>query len=263
MLAVISPAKSLDFETPARARKHTQPDFLGDSAELADTLRGYSPARLKKLMRISDKLAGENAQRWQDFEPPFTPDNAKVAIEAFTGDVYLGLDASTLSARDFTWIQKHLRILSGLYGLLRPLDLIQPYRLEMGTSIKTPRGKDLYRFWGDKLTAAVNDTLAEQRSKVLVNLASNEYFSALQPEEIDGRVITPVFKDKGKDGRYRVMSFYAKRARGAMVRYLVDQRATSPSKLQAFDSLGYRFSPEDSDADRWVYLRDTPPAPAS
>lgn len=258
MLAVISPAKSLDFDTPSRARKHTQPDFLPDSEALADVLRSYSPNRLKKLMDISDKLAAENAQRWQDFNQPFTPDNAKVAIEAFTGDVYLGLQADTLGARDFTWLQKHLRILSGLYGLLRPLDLIKPYRLEMGTKLTNPRGKDLYRFWGDKLTAATNEALAGQRSKVLVNLASNEYFGALQPADIDARVVTPVFKDKAKDGRYRVMSFFAKRARGAMVRYMADERVTSVSALQHFDRLGYAFSAEDSSDDRWVFLRDTP-----
>lgn len=260
MLAVISPAKSLDFKTPVPAairRKTSQPQFLDDSRELVDVLRGFTPNRLKKLMRISDALAFENAQRWQAYSTPFTTANAKPALQAFTGDVYIGLEAHTLSARDLNWAQSHLRILSGLYGLLRPLDLIQAYRLEMGTTLKNPRGKDLYQFWGDRITEKVNEDLAGQRSPVLVNLASNEYYNAINPAAIDARIVTPVFKDLSR-GQYRVLSFFAKRARGAMVRHLIDSRANSLKAIRSFSSLGYRYSEDASDGDRMVFLRDEP-----
>lgn len=260
MLAVISPAKSLDFATPVPAairRKASQPQFLEDSLELVEVLRGFTPNRLKKLMRISDALAFENAERWQVFSTPFTPDNAKPALQAFTGDVYIGLEANTLTARDLNWAQNHLRILSGLYGWLRPLDLIQAYRLEMGTTLKNPRGKDLYQFWGDRITAKANEDLKNQRTPVLVNLASNEYYSAINPAAIEARIVTPVFKDLSR-GQYRVLSFFAKRARGAMVRHLIDSRASSLKAIRAFSSLGYRYSEEASDGDRMVFLRDEP-----
>ncbi|MCR9276759.1 MAG: peroxide stress protein YaaA [Pseudomonadaceae bacterium] len=260
MLAVISPAKSLDFTTAVPAairRKASQPRLLDDSHELVDVLRAYTPARLKKLMRISDALAFENAERWQTYSTPFTTDNAKPALQAFTGDVYIGIEANTLSARDLNWAQNHLRILSGLYGLLRPLDLIQAYRLEMGTALKNPRGKDLYQFWGDRITATVNEDLSDNKSKVLVNLASNEYFNAINPAAVEARIVTPVFKDLSR-GQYRVLSFFAKRARGAMVRHLIDSRASTVKAIKSFNSLGYRFSEEASEGDRIVFLRDEP-----
>ncbi len=261
MLAVISPAKSLDFKTPVAAairRKASQPQFLRDSSELVEVLRGFTPNRLKKLMRISDALAFENAERWQAFSTPFTTANAKPALQAFTGDVYIGLEANTLSARDLNWAQSHLRILSGLYGLLRPLDLIQAYRLEMGTAVKNPRGKDLYQFWGDRITAKVNEDLSSQRSPLLVNLASNEYYSAINPGAVEARIVTPVFKDLSRSGDYRVLSFFAKRARGAMVRHLIDSRANSLKAIKSFNSLGYQFSADASESDRLVFLRDAP-----
>ncbi|MEC9084770.1 MAG: peroxide stress protein YaaA, partial [Pseudomonadota bacterium] len=207
MLMIISPAKTLDYESPLATETHTQPDFLDDACELIDQLKELEPHQVSNLMSISDKLGQLNAERFQTWHTPFTPDNARQAVLAFKGDVYTGLDAESFSSEDFSFAQKHLRILSGLYGLLKPLDLMQPYRLEMGTRFENTRGKDLYAFWGSKITEALNQLLASD-DKVLVNLASNEYFKSVQKKHLDARLVTPQFKD-WKNGQYKMISFYA------------------------------------------------------
>ncbi len=257
MLAVISPAKRLDFTAPWSTARQTLPDFPEESQQLIDVLRNKSPADIAGLMKLSNSLADLNYQRYASWEPEFTRRNAKPAALAFRGDVYLGLDADTLTNHDLAWAQKHLRILSGLHGLLRPLDLIQPYRLEMGTALKTEKGKDLYAFWGDKITQALNCALQQQKQPVLVNLASNEYFASVCPEALDGRIITPTFKDL-KNGKYKFLSFYAKRARGLMARHIIDNRVSTLKALREFSSEGYYFSESQSRGDNWVFLRDKP-----
>ncbi len=255
MLAVISPAKNLDFDTPPHLEAYTQPKLLAEAECLMETCRQLTPADLASLMKLSDKLAGLNAARFAQWHTPFTPDNAKQAVLAFNGDVYTGLEATSLSPAQLAHAQSHLAILSGLYGLLRPLDLIQPYRLEMGTKLANTRGKDLYAFWGSIITEALNERLAEQGDNVLINLASNEYFKAVQKRALEGRVITPVFKD-AKNGQYKIISFYAKKARGMMARFILEQQPKSPKDLQAFDYGGYRFSEADSSEDTLVFLRE-------
>ena len=254
MLIVLSPAKSLDYTTPSVTAVHTEPDFIQRSAELIDTLRQFSPAQIGGLMRISDPLAALNASRYALWSPHFTTGNAKQAILAFNGDVYEGLDAASLSAKQLRFAQSHIRILSGLYGVLRPLDLMQPYRLEMGTRLPTPRGKDLYAFWGDAVTEALAQVMGERQSKALINLASEEYFKVVKPRLLDVPVVTPVFED-WKNGKYKVISFYAKRARGLMARYAALKGITRPEKLKAFDSEGYAFDAACSDAHSWVFRR--------
>ena len=255
MLAIISPAKRLDFESPAATRKHTQPGFLEESGELINELRQLAPPDIADLMGISSKLADLNAERYATWRTPFSRKNARQAILAFKGDVYMGLDAETYTERDFTWAQKHVRILSGLHGLLKPLDLIQPYRLEMGTKLTTRRGTDLYGFWDGKVTAALNEAIAAQKQPLLINLASNEYFNVLDAGRIDARIITPTFKDL-KNGRYKFISFFAKKARGLMTSYIVKNRVSTLKALRAFDWQGYRFCAAQSSADEWVFLRD-------
>jgi cytoplasmic iron level regulating protein YaaA (DUF328/UPF0246 family) len=255
MLAVLSPAKTLDFDTPSPTRKHSLPVYLDESKQLIETLRTQSPADLAQLMKMSTNLADQNYQRYTEWHTPFTSGNAKQAALAFKGDVYLGLDPATFSERDFSWAQKHIRILSGLHGILKPLDLIQPYRLEMGTRLKTGRGDDLYQFWGQKITDELNAALAEQKRPVLINLASNEYFDAVDASRVDARIVTPTFKDL-KNGRYRFMSFFAKRARGMMASYLVKNRVSTLKALREFDWGGYYYSEEMSQGDDWVFLRD-------
>ncbi|TNF80810.1 MAG: peroxide stress protein YaaA [Gammaproteobacteria bacterium] len=257
MLAVISPAKRLDFKSAAATGKHSLPVFLSDSKQLIKVLREKSPEEIAKLMKLSTELADLNYARYGEWETPFTPENAKQAALAFKGDVYLGLDATTLNDRDWAWAQKHLRILSGLYGLLKPLDLIQAYRLEMGTKLENPKGDDLYAFWGKRLTKALNEAIAEQRQPLLVNLASAEYFDAIDEDAIDARIITPVFKDL-KNGRYKFLSFYAKKARGLMARYIIENRVSTLKGLKDFDAAGYYFSESQSRGDNWVFLRDKP-----
>ncbi|MGQ4878313.1 peroxide stress protein YaaA [Billgrantia sp. LNSP4103-1] len=254
MLSVISPAKTLDFETPATTKLHSQPDYLERSQELIRILRDYSPQQLSELMGISDKLAGLNAARFAEWRPPFTANNAKQAAQAFQGDVYVGLEAATFSDDDNTFAQQHLRILSGLYGLLRPLDLIQPYRLEMGIRLPNPAGKDLYAFWQDALTEALDRAIAESGSKVLVNLASNEYFKAIDAKRLDARVVNPVFKDE-KNGQYKIISFYAKKARGLMAAWMIRQRLDDPEALRDFDVAGYTFNPAMTEGDTLVFTR--------
>ena len=258
MIFVISPAKALDYESPLPAAAHTQPDFLDHAAELIDLLREFSPAQIAELMDLSDPLATLNVARYASWSRPFDPSNARQALFAFNGDVYEGLDARSLSAEEIGWAQAHLRILSGLYGVLRPLDLMQAYRLEMGTRLANPRGKNLYAFWGDLPTAALNRELAAQREAgalpVLVNLASEEYFKAVKPARLSAPVLTPVFED-WKNGRYRIISFYAKRARGLMCRHVIRQRVADVDGLKRFDAEGYAFAPEASDADTLVFRR--------
>lgn len=254
MLIFLSPAKSLDYKTPPHVATCTQPAFLDRSQTLIDQLRALSPADIAQLMDLSDPLALLNFNRYADWSLPFTPDNAKQAVLAFDGDVYDGLSAKTLSAADLDFAQQHVRILSGLYGILKPLDLMQPYRLEMGTKFKNRAGKDLYAFWGETLLDAINAELDVMPQPVAVNLASEEYFKAAIGRKFKGRLIQPVFED-WKNGRYKIISFFAKRARGLMTRYAVVNRLTDPEGLKAFDSDGYAFAPEASDDACWVFRR--------
>ena len=238
---LLSPAKSLDY-TPAPADlPHTQPLFVKQSAELIDVLRQKSPQQIASLMHLSDALATLNAARYEAWRPRFTARNAKQAALAFNGDVYGGLDARTLKPAELAWAQEHLCILSGLYGVLRPLDRMQPYRLEMGTRLATAHGDNLYQFWGSRISDYLNRRLAADRSPVVVNLASQEYFKAVDRKVLRARVIDCVFEE-GKGGHYKVVSFFAKRARGLMARYATQHRISTPKKLEAFDLEGYALS---------------------
>ena len=255
MLAILSPAKTLDFDSPLTTDQHSAPEFTKESTALIKTLRQLEPSDIGSLMGISDKLAVLNHNRYAHWSAKFDDASGALAsLLAFKGDVYLGLDAQTLSKRDFTWAQKRLRVLSGLYGLLRPLDRIHPYRLEMGTALRNTAGKDLYEFWGGKVTQALNEALAGQRSKVLINLASNEYYKVVQAQNIDGRIVTINFKEWRRDA-YRFVSFSAKKARGLMARYMIDHRAERADDLKAFDVEGYAFNEELSSRDEWIFTR--------
>jgi cytoplasmic iron level regulating protein YaaA (DUF328/UPF0246 family) len=255
MLTVISPAKTLDFETPPSTRKFTQPDFLDRSALLVDELRRLDPTRIGSLMGISDALAELNHARFMNWSPPFTRANAKQALFAFRGDVYTGLDADGFSAADLAFAQKHLRILSGLYGVLRPLDLMQPYRLEMGTALRNAAGRNLYEFWGERITEALNAEFARARKPVLINLASEEYFKAVHPKTLAADIIAPIFKERKGDG-YKIVSFFAKKARGMMAAYIVRNRLQQPEGLKDFAQAGYRFNPGLSGAREWIFTRE-------
>src|SRR5690606_35912871 len=235
-----------------------QPAYLEDSRVLVEQLKTMAPGEISELMSISDALGVLNANRFQTWHTPFTPENAKQAVLAFKGDVYVGLEAESLNEADLAFAQKHLRILSGLYGLLKPLDLIQPYRLEMGTSLKNERGANLYSFWGERLTQALNQELAGNAEPVLVNLASNEYFKAIKPKALQARIITPQFLDR-KGDQYKIVSFWAKKARGMMSAYIIRNRLTQPEQLKQFDVAGYVFNAERSKGDQWVFTRDEPP----
>jgi hypothetical protein len=252
MLLVISPAKTLDFDTDPVTKTYTQPRFLEQSQQLIDDLQKLSVQDVASLMKLSDKLAGLNVARFQTWQPPFDLNNAKQAVLAFKGDVYTGLDADSLTEDDLAFAQQHLRILSGLYGVLKPLDLMQAYRLEMGTKFANAKGKDLYQFWGESLRESLESELTDG---VLINLASNEYFKAVQAKKLNARIITPVFKDL-KNGQYKMISFYAKKARGLMSRYIIQQRIEEPEQIKQFDTDGYRFSDEMSSGDEWVFIRD-------
>jgi cytoplasmic iron level regulating protein YaaA (DUF328/UPF0246 family) len=256
MIIVLSPAKSLDYETPPHIRTHTIPDFADEAAELIDGLRRLSPQDIATLMGISDVLARLNFQRYADWSPRFGTDNAKQAVLAFNGDVYEGFDAKSLSAADLDYAQRHVRVLSGLYGLLRPLDLLQPYRLEMGTRFANARGKDLYAFWGERITDALNTQLRERQgaARVLVNCASEEYFKSVKPKRLDAPVITPVFED-WKGGRYKIISFHAKRARGLFARFVVQNRLDAPEALRQFAAEGYAFDADASNDSTYVFRR--------
>ena len=251
---MLTVAKTLDFDTPSHTDKYTEPRFLTQSQQLIDQLKKLSSQEIAGLMKISDKLAGLNMARFQQWETPFTEKNAKQAILAFKGDVYTGLNAETLNENGLAFAQQHLRILSGLYGVLRPLDLIQPYRLEMGTPFQNDAGRDLYSFWGEKLQESLQAEPALSDG-VLINLASNEYFKAVNAKKLNATIITPVFKD-WKNGQYKMISFYAKKARGLMSRYIIDQQINSPEKLKQFDLDGYRYSDEMSQKNDWVFIRD-------
>lgn len=257
MLMLISPAKTLDYESPLATHSYSQAELLDHAQILAEQAKTLSPAELSQLMKISDKLAGLNAARFAQWTPNITPQHGRAALLAFKGDVYTGLDAASLTEDDFTYAQTHLRILSGLYGVLKPLDLMLPYRLEMGTRLSNVRGNDLYAFWGEQITKQLNRALVEQGDDLVVNLASNEYFKAVKPAKLDGRVITPVFKDL-KNGQYKIISFYAKKARGMMVRYLIEHRVTELAQLNKFDAGGYDYSEALSTPDAPVFLRDHP-----
>lgn len=257
MLLVISPAKTLDYDTPPATARFTQPQFLDHAQELIGQLRQMSPQQIGELMHLSDKLSALNVARYGSWHPDFTPANAKQALLAFKGDVYTGLAAEDFSEADFDFAQNHLRMLSGLYGVLRPLDLMQPYRLEMGTKLANARGNNLYDFWGERISTWLNEALAEQGDDILLNLASNEYFGAVKRKALNARVIDTEFKDL-KNGQYKIISFYAKKARGLMARYVIKERIRDPEQLKAFDYQGYRYSAEQSKPDSLVFLRDHP-----
>lgn len=254
MLFLLSPAKSLDYDTPAGDVPHTQPLFVKQSAELIKILRGYSPQQISELMDLSDALSGLNVARYQAWSPKFTAKNAKQAVLAFNGDVYEGLDAKTLKAEDLAWAQEHVCILSGLYGVLRPLDWMQPYRLEMGTALENPQGKNLYKFWGTQIADHLNERLQADKTPVVVNLASQEYFKAVDTKALKVRVIECVFED-WKGGKYKVISFLAKRARGLMARYAATKHLTTPKQLEKFNLEGYAYEAAASEPDRLVFRR--------
>ncbi len=259
MLIVVSPAKALDFESPLPTRKHSEPLMLDRSKQLVSIMAQKTPDDLATMMSISPRLAELNFERFQDWTPPFTPDNARPAVLAFNGDTYVGLDAAgTFDERDYTHAQKVLRILSGLHGVLRPLDLIQPYRLEMGSRVAHPGGDDLYSFWGDEITRLLNrDLAASPGAKALVNLASNEYFGAVQADRIAGKIVSPRFLDAKGDGDHKVVSFFAKRARGAMAGWIVRERIGSTKQLTAFAELGYRYDEGRSTPTEPAFVRRT------
>jgi cytoplasmic iron level regulating protein YaaA (DUF328/UPF0246 family) len=254
MIAIISPAKTLDFESKVKTKKYSNPDFLDESEELIQELRKFKPKEIAKLMSVNDELANLNVERFLSWKRPFKPENAKQALLAFRGQVFVGLDAKTLSESELLFAQDHLRILSGLYGVLRPLDLIQAYRLEMGTKLKNLKGKNLYEFWGTKLAEFINAELAKQKEKTLINLASNEYYKAIKPKSIKGDIITPVFKESRGSG-YKVITVYAKTARGLMSRFMIKNRIESSEDLKAFDMDGYLFNQDLSTKKEWVFTR--------
>jgi len=253
MIFLISPAKTLDFESSSFTSEYTVARFLAESAQLISVMRDFDWQGLHKLMGVSEKIAKLNVQRFQDWALPFTEQNSKQAVFAFKGDVYTGLDVETMTKAELDFIQSHVRILSGLYGLLKPMDLMQAYRLEMGTKFKLDYFSSLYDFWGDKLTTCLNNELGGDA--VLVNLASNEYYKSVQAKKIRARIVTPVFKDF-KGDKYKIISFYAKKARGLMVRYAADHQISNVEALKNFNYAGYYFSEEESTESSWVFLRD-------
>ncbi len=250
---VVSPAKTLDYESELPIQESTQPEMLEESQQLIDQLKKLTPADVASLMKLSDKLADLNVNRFAHWKQPFNADNARPAIYAFKGDVYTGLDAYSFNKKQMTFAQKHLRILSGLYGLLKPLDLMQPYRLEMGTKFDNKKGANLYEFWGDTITNKINDNL--KKGEVILNLASNEYFKSVKTKSLKGEVVTPVFKDQ-KNGNYKIISFYAKKARGMMAAYVINNQINDAEAIKQFDVAGYRFSEIQSKNNEWVFLRD-------
>ena len=258
MLTVLSPAKTLDYETAPITQSATLPRFMDQSALLVEDARGLDPDGIRALMGVSEQIAHLNHERFMNWQSESNSDNAKQAVLAFKGDVYTGLQAETLSEDDLDFAQTRLRILSGLYGLLRPLDLMQPYRLEMGLKFANQRGKNLYEFWGEQLTDTLNADLVSAKTDVLINLASNEYFKAVKPKLLNADIITPQFKDL-KNGQYKMISFFAKKARGVMARYIIDNRITEPEALKSFSEAGYYYSDAQSQGDQWIFLRDEVP----
>ncbi len=255
MLTVLSPAKTLDFETPPATNIATQPRMLESSQQLVDRLQALSAGQLSSLMGISEKLGELNRTRFKSWSPPFTKSNAKQAVLAFKGDVYRGLEAESFSAEDFRFAQKHVRILSGLYGVLRPLDLIQPYRLEMGTRLTNERGSNLYQYWGDDISKELNKQLRSSKSSTLVNLASAEYFKSVKVGLLEADVVVPTFLDY-KNGKYKIISFYAKKARGMMTSWIVRNEISDVEKLRKFSAAGYRFSADHSGPGAPAFVRD-------
>ncbi|NQY86640.1 MAG: peroxide stress protein YaaA [Colwellia sp.] len=254
MLLVVSPAKKLDFESPLATTKTSQASLLAHSEVLIERCLKLSPDQIASLMKLSDKLAGLNAARFGEWSLPFTPKNSRQAVLAFNGDVYSGLDANSFSEDDFNFAQQHFRILSGLYGLLKPLDLMQAYRLEMGIKLDNVRGANLYQFWGNIITNELNQTLAEQGDDVLINLASNEYFKAVKQKSLNATIITPQFKD-WKNGQYKIISFFAKKARGLMARYIIQNKINNVEQVKDFDLAGYQFSRDLSQGNELVFTR--------
>ena len=254
MLFLLSPAKSLDYETPVGDVPHTLPQFVPQSKALIEVLRQKSPQQIAELMDLSDALSALNVARYEAWRPKFTAKNSKQAVLAFNGDVYEGLDAKTLTAKQLDWAQNHVCILSGLYGVLRPLDWMQPYRLEMGTTLKTDKGSNLYKFWGPQIAEHLNERLAADKTPVIVNLASQEYFKAVDRKALKARVIECVFEDF-KGGKYKIISFNAKRARGLMARYAVTHQVKTPKGLEGFNLEGYAFDAAISEPDRKVFRR--------
>lgn len=254
MLTVISPAKTLDFETPALTDEFTQPAYLRQSRQLIKRLRKFSADDLSTLMGVSSNIANLNADRFRHWKTPFKPENARQALFAFKGDVYIGLDAYSMNENNISFAQQHLRMLSGLYGLLRPLDLMQPYRLEMGTRLNTDLGENLYQFWDGRITDAVNKELKSMDSPILINLASNEYFKSIKTRAIKSDIVTPVFKEYHK-GKYQIISFFAKKARGLMSRYIIDHELTDAESIKGFNIEGYAFDEALSRGNDWVFSR--------
>ncbi|WP_180057411.1 MULTISPECIES: peroxide stress protein YaaA [unclassified Acinetobacter] len=255
MLALISPAKTLDYETALPTEKFTQPRLLDHSQELIEVASKLSASEIASLMSVSEKIATLNAERFRDWQPEFNFANARQAIFAFKGDVYTGLNAYQLEKQDIDYAQKHLRMLSGLYGLLRPLDLMMPYRLEMGTKLKNTRGNNLYEFWGNTITETINADLAQAESELLVNIASDEYYKSVKESKIKAEIIKPVFLDQ-KNGKYKVISFYAKKARGLMARYLLENKIERAEDIKSFNTDGYYFDAESSLKGELVFKRD-------
>ncbi|MYZ43030.1 peroxide stress protein YaaA [Schauerella aestuarii] len=254
MLLLLSPAKKLDYDSPLHIKKHTQPLFVERAEQLIDVLKTKSAKDIGKLMDLSEALSELNAQRYAEWTPTFTPENARQAVLAFNGDVYEGLEAPSLSAKQLDWAQQHVAILSGLYGVLRPLDLMQPYRLEMGTRLKTDAGANLYAFWGDTIAQYLNDRQKKDADPVVINLASEEYFKSVNKKVLKARVVQCVFQEH-KAGAYKIISFYAKRARGLMARYAIENGVTIPEGLQGFDKEGYRYDAKASTPDSLVFRR--------
>nr|WP_319399259.1 peroxide stress protein YaaA [uncultured Carboxylicivirga sp.] len=255
MIIVISPAKTLDFETPVTKTENTDIRFPKESSTLVKNLKKVKPEELAKLMSISSPLANLNYHRFQLWNHPFNEEDTRAALFAFKGDVYTGIDATTLNSNELDYTNSHLRILSGLYGLLRPLDAIMPYRLEMGTKLQTGSNKNLYEFWGDKITKLLADDMKANNEEVLINLASNEYFKSIDKKKLKKRIITPVFKDQ-KNGEYKVISFFAKKARGMMTRFIIQNKIENPEDLRAFDLGGYYYHQDLSKPDMPVFVRD-------
>ena len=254
MITIVSPAKSLDFETPSITKEYSVPAFLDQSEKLMKGLKKMSAKKLGALMNISPTLSDLNYQRNQVWHPEFTLANDKQAILAFTGEVYNGLNAKSFEDKDFQFAQKHFRILSGLYGLLKPLDLMKAYRLEMGTKFGVGEAKTLYQFWGESITKAINKSLAEQGDDVLINLASNEYYKAVKPKLLEGRIITPIFKDL-KGDQYKVVMTWAKKMRGVMSNYIIKHQINDPEQLKVFNVDGYSYSEAESNENEWVFIR--------
>jgi cytoplasmic iron level regulating protein YaaA (DUF328/UPF0246 family) len=257
MIITLSPSKGQDFETPTPSDIHTLPDQLADSQLLINEAKKLSSEDVSELMDVSENISNLNVQRFQDWNRDFNTQNAKAALFAFKGDVYSGIQKESYNDDDLAYAQNHLRILSGLYGALRPMDLIQPYRLEMKTRLKNPRGDNLYQFWGDKITQQLNESLEGQAEKVLINLASNEYFKSVTPKILDGKILSVNFKET-KDGKTRVIAIFAKKARGMMADFIIRNRIEHPEDIKDFGSDGYKFDAKESTDSNWVFSRPQP-----